>query len=133
MDKRISLHVKCPLCSKSLMDESVILNGKPSVKVNITTESDRGVLHLCSTYGCNEKKMDIEVAEQEIVDFFCPQCNKELSTNEQCSECEAPMVSFVIRAGGEVRICSRNGCMNHHIVFKDISAELSKFYYEYGF
>ena len=115
------------------MDDGVILNGKPSVKVNIISEKDRGVLYLCSTYGCEQKKMDVQVGAHEVVEFYCPHCNKELSTSEHCTECDAPMVSFFIRAGGEVRICSRNGYLNHHIVFKDISSELSKFYYEYGF
>jgi ssDNA-binding Zn-finger/Zn-ribbon topoisomerase 1 len=133
MEKKVSLHVKCPLCGKSLMDDEVILNGKPSVKVNIISEKDRGVLHLCSTYGCELKKMEVQVGPHEVVEFYCPHCNKDLSTNEHCTVCEAPMVSFFIKAGGEVRICSRNGCLNHHIVFKDISSELSKFYYEYGF
>jgi len=32
MEKKVSLHVKCPLCGKSLMDNDVILNGKPSSK-----------------------------------------------------------------------------------------------------
>jgi hypothetical protein len=131
--KEISLFIKCPLCGKSLMDNDLLLGNKPSVKINIQTTEDRGILHLCSVYGCILKKMDIHVEEGEVVDMFCPHCNKDLSSNEKCEECEAPMVSFVIRAGGVVRICSRNGCTNHHIVFKEVADEMSKFYYEYGF
>lgn len=131
--KEISLFIKCPLCGKSLMDNELLLGNKPSVKINIQTTEDRGILHLCSVYGCILKEMDIHVEEGEVVDMFCPQCNKDLSSNEKCEECEAPMVSFVIRAGGIVRICSRNGCTSHHIVFKDVADEMSKFYYEYGF
>lgn len=131
--KEISLHVKCPLCGKSLMDEEFLLNNKPSVKVNIQTESDRGVLHLCSIYGCTLKHIGIEVNEGEIVDMYCPHCNKELTVSDECMDCGAPMVSFVIRAGGVVRVCSRNGCPGHHIVFRDVRDEMSKFYYEYGF
>jgi len=131
--KEISLFVKCPLCGKSLMDEEFLLGNKPSVRVNIQTVEDRGVLYLCSIYGCTLKHIGIPVAEGEVVDMFCPHCNKDLGISDKCPDCEAPMVSFVIRAGGVVRICSRNGCASHHIVFKDVADEMSKFYYEYGF
>ena len=133
MDKEISLTVKCPLCGKLLMDEDKQFRNKPAVKLNIETEHDRGVLWLSSVFGDSSKEMSIEVAQNEIVDIYCSHCNKELSIEESCTECGAPMVSFVIKAGGIVRICSRNGCENHTIVFKDVASEMSKFYYEYGF
>jgi len=131
--KEISLFVKCPLCGQSLMDEAVLLGNKPSVKLNIQTADQRGVLHLCSIYGCTLKQINIPVKEAEVVEMYCPHCNKDLKISEKCPECEAPMVSLVIRAGGIVRICSRNGCASHHIVFKDVTDEMAKFYYEYGF
>jgi len=65
--------------------------------------------------------------------MFCSHCNKDLSISENCETCGAPLISLVIKAGGRLRICSRNGCANHHLVFKEVSQELSKFYYEYGF
>lgn len=133
MEKEISLHVKCPNCDWSLMEEGIRFQDRPSIKLNVETEHDRGVLWLSSIYGDNSKKMDIDIFDQDVVDMYCPHCNKELSIAETCLECGAPLVSFVIRAGGIIRICSRNGCENHQIVFKDVSAELSKFYYAYGF
>ncbi len=133
MEKRVSLNVKCPLCGKSLMDNDKFINGKPAVKLNITTEENRGVVWLCSFYDCHDKELSIEVPEGEIVSFYCPHCNQELNMDHQCEICEAPMVSLVIKAGGIVTVCSRNGCTNHHVIFKDISSELSKFYSEYGF
>jgi hypothetical protein len=51
--------------------------------------------------------------------------------NEECNVCGAPMVSFVLRVGGRVAICSRYGCPNHYVAFQDLSSELSKFYHEY--
>jgi len=133
MEKEVSLSVKCPLCDGSLMDESHPICKKPSVKINIETEHDRGVLRLCCIFGNCSKTNDVEIAEGEIVSMFCPHCNKELSINENCEVCEAPLISLVIKAGGKLHICSRNGCANHHLVFKEISQELLKFYHEYGF
>ncbi|PKP53993.1 MAG: hypothetical protein CVT92_01205 [Bacteroidetes bacterium HGW-Bacteroidetes-1] len=133
MEKEVSLSVKCPMCDSSLMENHVLFGNKPTVKVNIETEHDRGVLWLSCIYGSSEKKLSIEIADGEIVDMYCPHCNKELAIEDNCHECNAPLVAFVIKAGGVVRICSRKGCDSHHIVFKEVSAEMSKFYYEYGF
>ncbi len=133
MKKEVSLSIKCPSCRESLMDEKHTLCDKPSIKLNIETEHDRGVLRLCCVYGNCSKTTDLQLEDGEIVDMYCPHCNHELSIKENCEVCGAPLVAFAIKAGGVVRICSRNGCANHHIVFNDVSDEMSKFYYEYGF
>ncbi len=117
MEKEVSLYVKCPLCDGSLMDETHPICDKPSVKLNIETEHDRGTLRLCCVYGNCSKTTDVVINENEIVSMYCPHCNKELSINETCEVCDAPLISLVIKAGGRIRICSRNGCSNHHLVF----------------
>jgi len=67
MEKEVSLSVKCSLCDGSLMDESHPICDKPSVKINIETEHDRGSLRLCCIYGSCSKTADIEIGEGEIV------------------------------------------------------------------
>lgn len=131
MKKQISLHVKCPHCRKSLMDEEVLLHDYPSIKLNVVTIEDRGVIYLCSLYECYDHKTELDLKKGTVVDFYCPKCNKELLVNEECKVCGAPMVAFVLKVGGRVSICSRDGCANHYIAFEDLSAELSKFYHEY--
>jgi len=110
------------------MDEEYLLNDHPSIKLNIVTQEDRGTIHLCSIYECFDHKADIELKKGEVVDFYCPLCNKDLLVKEECSICGAPMVNFVLKVGGRVSICSRNGCVNHYVAFQDLSTELSKFY-----
>lgn len=132
MKKKISLHVKCPHCRKALMDDEVKLHDHPSIKLNIVTPDERGVIYLCSIFECYDHETDIELKKGTVVDVYCPKCNKELLINEECNVCGAPMVSFVLRVGGRVNICSRYGCSNHYVAFQDLSSELSKFYHEYG-
>lgn len=132
MKKKISLHVKCPHCRKSLMDDEVKLHDHPSIKLNVVTADERGVINLCSIFECYDHKTDIAMKKGTVVDVYCPKCNKELLINEECNVCGAPMVSFVLRVGGRVAICSRYGCSNHYVAFQDLSSELSKFYHEYG-
>jgi predicted RNA-binding Zn-ribbon protein involved in translation (DUF1610 family) len=114
------------------MDEGHQINGKASIKVNIVTERERGVLWLCSDYGCHAHENDIELRESEIVKFYCPKCNKSLMRDVNCKMCDADMVGFNIKAGGKVNICSRMGCENHYVVFEDLHSAISKFYQEYG-
>ncbi|UBM61153.1 hypothetical protein LA303_06895 [Candidatus Sulfidibacterium hydrothermale] len=132
MKKHISLAVKCPHCGKSLMDKEAPLHGKPSIRLNIQTQQSRGVIHLCSYYECFDYKTDVPLAQEEIVTFSCPHCNKILNSHEKCKICDAPMVSLLLQTGGRVSLCSRTGCSNHYVAFEDVATELQKFYEAYG-
>jgi ssDNA-binding Zn-finger/Zn-ribbon topoisomerase 1 len=135
MTKAISLNVKCPHCRKSLMDSERTLLDKPSIKLNIVTENDRGTIRLCSIYGCYEHDCDIELENDIIAHFYCPHCNKELRSNDECDakNCNAPMIPLVLKHGGKVFFCSRQGCQSHFVAFKDLAQEIRKFYHEYGY
>lgn len=135
MTKAISLSVKCPNCRKSLMDHEYLLMDKPSIKLNIETETDRGTIRLCSIYGCYSHESDLVVSSDEIVKFYCPHCNKELISKDFCSSknCNAPMVPLILQSGGRVFFCSRKGCENHFIAFENLATEIRRFYYEYGY
>jgi hypothetical protein len=113
------------------MDDSYPLKDRPSIKLNLEMGNNRGVIHLCSIYGCYDHESDIEITKGEIAKFFCPHCNKELKSSELCSICDAPMIPFILEIGGRVNICSRSGCTQHYVAFEDISDAIRKFYKEY--
>jgi len=94
MPKKVSLNAKCPHCDKSLMDPDILLFEKPSMKLNIETTGERGTIRLCSIYGCYGHVSDIDIKDKEIARFFCPHCNKELISNDQCNSpnWNAPMI-----------------------------------------
>lgn len=135
MTKTVSLNAKCPHCGISFMDHGLTIKDKPSIKLNIESNSDRGTIRLCSIYGCYDHLCDIELKEGEIARFFCPHCNKELKSNDACDlpNCNAPMIPLTLQLGGKVFICSRKGCSNHFVAFEDLATEVRKFYDEYGF
>lgn len=130
----ISLKVKCPSCKKSLMDYTQYLNGKPSIKVHIKLGNSKGVINLCSTYGCYEKLSNIELIDGKIARLFCPHCKKELTGTTVCDNCDAPIIDLNLDKGGKVHVCSRIGCKKHFVSFEDIYDTLSNFYgtYNYG-
>lgn len=128
----VSINVTCPMCKKSLMDQEVMLHGKPSIKLNIQGEDVRGTIRLCSLYGCYDHKSDVDISKIDIATFSCPHCNQVLNRKDTCETCGAPLLSFLMDVGGTVSICSRKGCSKHYVVFEDIKDEMRKFYDAYG-
>jgi ssDNA-binding Zn-finger/Zn-ribbon topoisomerase 1 len=132
MERFVSISVKCPHCGESLMNADKPLNGKPSIELKIQSRGVSGTLLLCANYGCYDKQSNIFVGKDEVVDFFCPYCDKDLSTDIKCEECGAPMVTMNLKSGGRVSICSRKGCTKHFVAFDDLSDAIRKFHAEFG-
>lgn len=129
----IQVRVKCPDCGKSLMDEEHKISGAPSVKLIIEFDDKRGWAHLSSFYGDYTTEYEFPRASGIIAKFFCPHCNKELTSLRKCDKCSAPMVAMDFLEGyGNVLICSRRGCTHHLIEFEDIDNELREFFNIYG-
>jgi predicted RNA-binding Zn-ribbon protein involved in translation (DUF1610 family) len=129
----ISLKVKCPNCGKSLMDHTLYLNGKPSIKLRIEQAGKQGIMNLCSTYGCFDKQSSMELISGEVVSLSCMHCKKELNGAHTCDLCGAPIVDFHLDKGGMVHFCSRIGCEKHYVSFEDIYETLTSFYHEYDY
>ena len=126
----ISLKVKCPHCGRSLMDHTLFLNSKPSIKVRIDMMGKQGILNLCSTYGCFDKQSTVELIKDEIAGLSCMHCKKDLKGLNVCDLCHAPIVDFSLDKGGAVHFCSRIGCKKHFVSFEDIYTTLTNFYEE---
>jgi hypothetical protein len=128
----ISLKVKCPVCNKPLMDKDHKVDNEPSIKLAIETGGKKGTLRLSSVYGSFNYMADIEIPDNEIVNFFCPHCREDLHSAEMCKTCDAPLVSLILDLGGKVSFCSRKGCQDHSVGFEDLSDALKKLYQDFG-
>ena len=133
MTKIVSINAKCPHCGKSFMDHENLLHEKPSIKLNIEVADNRGTIRLCSVYDCYDHLCDFELKKGEIAKFYCPDCNKQLISNDTCDLCNAPVIPLIMQIGGKLYFCSRRGCTKHVVAFEDLNLELRKFYHEYGF
>lgn len=113
-DKRIfPLDLNCPHCNHSFRDETFVLDGYPSLKMNIATDHKQGWIRLSCLYGSYNVSTEFEIREGEIGKFSCPNCASEIHSTSDCWMCGAPMVPMLVEGGGIVQICSRRGCKNH--------------------
>jgi ssDNA-binding Zn-finger/Zn-ribbon topoisomerase 1 len=122
----IILHLKCPLCEATLMDKTHLVDGQPGIKLLIETPRQKGTIFLSAVYESYNFKSDVDIFENEIVKFSCPQCLKEIRNCMTCELCEAPMIPFLLDFGGKVMICSRAGCKAHFLEFEDFKKALYK-------
>ncbi|HSG68397.1 MAG TPA: hypothetical protein VK994_06810 [Bacteroidales bacterium] len=132
MYELISLKLKCPVCGKSLMDDSKLVDNESSILLNVEIGGKKGEIHLSSIYGSYNYHTDLEMPEGEEAKFSCTHCHAEITSEAQCLTCGAHMVPFYLDMGGKVAICSRSGCKNHFVEFEDLSIALRKLYQEYG-
>jgi (2Fe-2S) ferredoxin len=107
------VEVSCPRCNHSLMDPSYAIDGYPSMRVTVAFGDKHGWLRLSSVYGSHRVFPEYKIPHDTVPQLFCPHCHAELIGAGPCSTCSAPMVPMIVRGGGIVQICSRQGCKNH--------------------
>lgn len=128
----LALKVKCPVCSKSLMDKQKLVDNEPSIKLNIEIGGKKGTINLSSIYGSYNYVTPLDLPNGEVAKFSCPHCNASLKDQNSCLSCDAPMTHFYLDMGGKISICSRSGCKNHKAEFEDLTVALNKLYQDYG-
>ena len=121
-DRRVfPVDVSCARCNHTLMDPTQPIDGHPGIRVTIACGDKHGWLLLSSLYGSYDTLAEFDVPEGEVPDFFCPHCHTELTGAAPCVDCGASMVPMIVRGGGVVQICSRQGCHNHMLDLSPMS------------
>ncbi len=116
------IDVGCARCNHSLMDDSYLIDGKPSIKITMSFARKHGWLRLSSLYGSFTSTSMHPIPENAVINLFCPHCHSELKTTSTCTECGAPMIPMIVRGGGGMlHICSRNGCKRHMLDLEGVN------------
>jgi hypothetical protein len=110
------------------MDEDFHIDDLPSIRVKIQHGDKTQNLYLSSIYGSYNISSELYIPKDEIVLFFCPECEASLILKELCGDCSAPTAFFELKDGGKVKICSRRGCKCHSIEYSDTSQKISALY-----
>jgi hypothetical protein len=114
------------------MNDNRILNGKPTIELDVVFNGVKGKLYMCSRYGCFDHECDIKIDHEAVAEISCPHCNHSLSTSVKCEACDAPMITFGIKSGGRVSFCSRKGCTKHYVAFQNLDDAIRKFHEEFS-
>lgn len=104
------IDVSCPRCNHSLMDGSVQLDDRPTIRLMTSAGARHGWWWLSALYGSAARRNEQELAPETVLRVFCPHCHAELAGAANCATCHAPLVPMLLRAGGIVQFCSRRGC-----------------------
>jgi len=122
-DSRIfPVKVSCPMCKKSLMDKDYLIDGYPSIKLNINSNSKQCWLRLSSLYGSYNIASEFEIPFNELSRFYCPHCGDEFLSFSNCPECGTSMAAMLIRDSCTLEVCTRRGCRGHILNLNQINA-----------
>ena len=114
---RIPLEVACPRCNHGLMDAGHPIDERPSIRISVCFDDQYGRLRLSSWYGGDGSCAEPDIPAGRVARFLCPYCHEELTGNDACPQCDAPMATMLVRGGGALRMCARRGCPNRRLDF----------------
>ncbi|MCB0281981.1 MAG: HAMP domain-containing protein [Calditrichaeota bacterium] len=105
--------VKNALCPKghNLMDETVKINGMPTIRVQAKVESKEGYINLDPVYGKNRNHYGIKLDANTHVELSCPKCAISLlDKKKKCPKCGGPVYFFEVPGKGRFEGCAAKGC-----------------------
>ena len=120
MSQEIRVQVNCPNCYGSLIEPGVQVDALDSILFLTKVGNSRGHLYLSQIYGSGNKIFQqVEDIAGAIVAYFCPRCDTAFPEVGTC-ECMASKNALYLNDGGYVEVCTRNGCRQHWLEFKNI-------------
>ena len=104
-----SSQIKKATCSKrhSLMDNDFKIDGLPSIKVKVISDSKEGIIHLDPVYGKHRNFFNLDFNISKDTKFVCPDCNVSFVQQDKvCPKCSSPVLAFEIEGQGIYEVCS---------------------------
>ena len=110
------------------MDHETVLDGNPSIGLNLKQGDEHFPLHLSSIYGSFRFDTNALIGMGEQTDLFCPACSRSLVIRRECEICSASLAMLALDVDGDVYFCSRRGCKNHKVELRDLERSLGELY-----
>lgn len=106
----IPLDVRCSRCHRTLLDDAVLIDGRPAVRVEWSEDGTRGPLWLSSVYASPRFAVEHDALLHAVARLSCPHCGSGLLSQWSCPVCGAAMAEASVEGGALVRFCARIGC-----------------------
>jgi hypothetical protein len=127
MSHEIRVKANCPNCNSSLMEPGVQVDALDSILFLAKVGNSRGNLYLSQIYGSYNKIFkQVEDITGSIVECSCPRCSTPFPVVGTC-ECKAPIIALDLKDGGNIKVCTRNGCKKHSLEFENSDDAFSLF------
>ena len=124
----IQIHVQCPHCGNSLMTPEPKIDQLDSIQFLAKIGNQIGNLYLSQVYGSFQKIFEnVDDLPDAVVECSCPHCYRPFPIHQICGDCQAAIIGLDLRAGGTIKVCSRNGCKHHSLEFEDSQDALNLF------
>jgi len=105
--------IKKAMCPKghSLIDNSVKIDGMPTIKIRSRLDNNEGYINIDPIYGKHRNHYGIKLEKKQELDISCPTCNISLLNKEkECPDCGSPQYILEIPGKGRLVGCSRKDC-----------------------
>ncbi len=106
-------HIKKAACPKrhSLIDQTLRVEGLPSIRVGMRAASEEGFLYIDPLYGRHRDQTSFPVARGTLRTISCPDCASSLHEPDVlCPLCGAPAFFVEVPTQGKWEACTRQGC-----------------------
>ena len=91
-------------------DDSVKINGMPTIRVQAKANGQVGYVNLDPVYGKNRNNYGIKIENQTHVEISCPKCSTSLLDKKKtCPECGGPVYTFEVPGKGFFEGCATKG------------------------
>jgi two-component system NtrC family sensor kinase len=105
-------HIKKAVCPKrhDLMDNTIKIDGKPSIKLKVYSNGKSGFINLDPVYGRNNHIINYDLKSKDLK-AVCPECENSLIVpGKKCPECNSFIYTFEVPSQGFVEGCLSKEC-----------------------
>ncbi|HJO92108.1 MAG TPA: hypothetical protein QF753_01800 [Victivallales bacterium] len=116
----------------SLMDNSILINGIPAVRIKISDGLTTGYIYCDSFWGSHAKLYSFIPKHTDSLDSYnvcCPICDANMIVERKCTQenCNSNKeVELILPGNNKIFVCAKLGCPGHYMEIKEAPNQIVK-------